>query len=57
VYSAGAIAEQGFWDHIEAAYGNLWLQDVDFAPRRVPNLPEQQGVFLTADEYIFRRNA
>lgn len=31
-YEDGAIAEQGFWDHIEAACGNLWLHEVDFDP-------------------------
>lgn len=30
--SDGAIAEQEFWDHIEAACGNLWLRAVDFDP-------------------------
>ena len=30
--SAGVIAGDRFWDHIEAACGYLWLQDVDFEP-------------------------
>jgi hypothetical protein len=30
--SDGAIADREFWDHIEAACGNLWLQDVEFHP-------------------------
>lgn len=30
--SEGAISEQGFWDHVEVACGNLWLQEVDFDP-------------------------
>jgi len=27
-----AITEQGVWDHIEAACGNVWLHEVDFNP-------------------------